>query len=219
MTPTDRPDLMTVSETAWSEASPRAANLHVHLRADRLFSGNAAFENAKELRRLVVALTSQGVPEDATSLQGATLDVSQGLFTRSSSVTYRVRIRLEALDLLASAIDAISECKEATLTSIDWDYQGGPTAAALLVECAQRAHAKARALAAALDARLDGIHSVHEEEVGQPQPVMVASYEAMGMMRAKRACAASELAGLDLAPTKKIGVTVRIACRIYRSNS
>lgn len=214
--------LLHVSETAWGDAAPRAADLHVNLKADRLFSGNAAFENAKELRRLVVALTAQGVPEDATSLQGATLDISAGLFTSSSSVMYRVRIRLEDLALLGGAIDAITECKHATLTWIDWDYRGGDVPSTLLAECATRALAKARTLAAALGTELDGIHAVHEEELGGPHvPVHRSEFDVLpaksSAMRARSV--GNELAGLDLAPTKKVGVCVRIACKISRSIS
>jgi uncharacterized protein YggE len=213
--------LLHVSETAWGDAAPRAADLHVDLKADRLFSGGAAFENAKELRRLVVGLTAQGIPEDATSLQGATLGVSAGLFTTSSSVMYRVRIRLEDLALLGGAIDAITECKHATLTSIDWDYRGGDVASTLLAECAARALTKARSLAAALGTEIAGIHAVHEEELATPHvSAAIPRFDVeCAKSRLTPRSVANELAGLDLAPTKKVGVCVRVACKISRSNS
>ncbi|MDX2091074.1 MAG: SIMPL domain-containing protein [Kofleriaceae bacterium] len=220
MTVIETASLLHVSETAWGDAAPRAADIHVDLKADRLFSGDAAFENAKELRRLIVALTAQGIPEDAIALQGATLDISAGLFTTSSSVMYRARIRLEDLALLGGAIDAITECKHATLRWIEWDYRGGDVTSALLAECAARALAKARTFAAALGTAIDGIHAVHEEELALTTSIAAMQHDECSRSTMARArSVGSELAGLDLAPTKKVGVCVRVACKISRSNS
>ena len=42
---------------------------------------------------------------------------SSGMFTKSSSVTYRVRIEFEQLDLVGALLDAISETKKASLST------------------------------------------------------------------------------------------------------
>jgi len=39
------------------------------------------------------------------------------MFTKSSSVTYRVRIEFEQLDLVGALLDAISETKKASLST------------------------------------------------------------------------------------------------------
>ncbi len=91
-TPPDGPPRLVVAEEAWEDVRPTAAILRVALTADCFFSDRAVLEKAEELRRLVAALNARGIPAEAVSLEGATLDVSSGLFTRSSSVTYRVRI-------------------------------------------------------------------------------------------------------------------------------
>src|SRR5688572_4954623 len=135
-----------VSDEAWGDIKPRAALVHVTLTADKLFSGRAALDKAVELRRLVTGLTEHGLPETALSLAGAALDVSTGLFTRSSSVTYRVRIRIDDPDRLADALDAVAQCKQARLTHIEWDYAGSANDE-LLVECAIRTMAKAKRIA------------------------------------------------------------------------
>lgn len=203
-----------VSEQAFGDIKPRAALVHVTLTADKLFSGRAAFDKAAELRRLVMALAERDIPDSAVSLSGATLDVSTGLFTRSSSVTYRVRIRIEDPDRLADALDAIAQSKQARLTHIEWDYAGSANDD-LLADCAIRAMAKANRLAAALGITLAGVHSVHEEELfDEPAMPRTMAYDAMLPMRLKRESVAGELAGLDLAPTKKVGVRVRVAYAI-----
>ena len=204
-----------VSETAWAEIAPTAADLHVILTSDRFFSGKAAIKKAEELRRLVGLLQENGVAESAVSLEGASLDVSSGLFTRSSSVTYRVRIHLADLDLVGAALDAVANAKSARLSHVGWDYTGpNGSHAALLGDCAARAAGKAKALAQALDMRLAGVRTAREVRLDHE---LTPPYGMAGMgmpMAAKgRGGAISiteELAGLELAPKKKISVRVDV---------
>jgi uncharacterized protein YggE len=215
---TQTADCIHVSEQAWGEIPPRAALLHVTLTGDKLFSGRAAFEKAIELRRLAMALAERDIPEQALSLEGATLDVSTGLFTRSSSVTYRVRVRIEQVDRIADALDAIAESKQARLSHIEWDYAGSASDE-LLATCTTRAVAKASCIARALGVTLGAVRSVHEEDVVEaaPYPHLAAAAELSVMRTARKAAVADELAGLELAPTKKIGVRVRLVYAIGAS--
>ena len=217
MTTKETSPSLDVSETCWAEIAPTAADLHVVLTADRFFSGRAAIEKAEELRRLRALLGEREIDAAAMSLEGASLDVSSGLFTRSSSVTYRVRIHLTDLDLVAAALDAVAHAKSAQLSHVSWDYSGPSDAqAALLADCATRAAAKAKALAAALGVDLAAVRSVREvrsgEDGGPPHYPM-----AMGEIGAARKRGGSirdELAGLELAPKKKVSVAVAITYEI-----
>lgn len=208
-------NLIHVSEHAWGDEKPRAALIHVTLTADKLFSGHAAFEKAVELRRLVMALGERDFPESAVALEGATLDVSTGLFTRSSSVTYRVRIRIDDIERVPDAIDAIAESKQARVSYLEWDYAAS-VSDELLTSCVTRAMAKAKRLASAIGVALGGVHEVHEELVidepmyPHPRTSMALADHAVKM----RKSAGSELVGLDLAPTRKIGVRVKVACTL-----
>ncbi len=219
MTTPATPSLLHVTEQAHGELRPRAATLHVTLTAVRFFSGGAALAKSEELRRLVDALAACGVGESAVSLAGASLDVSTGLFSRSSSVTYRVRVHVTELDLLASVLEAISSATQATPERMVWDH-GHAGTEQLLADCAARAAAKARRLAAALGATLAGIHEVHEEQLGAAPAVhALDAAEGMRMARVVHAARARssidhELAGLDLAPPRPITVLVRVAYRL-----
>ena len=200
-----------VCEEAWGDQRPRAVSIHVTLSADKLFSGRAVFDKAAELRRLVMALAERDLPETAVTLTGASLDVSTGVFTRSSSVTYRVRIRVDDTERLPDALDAIAEAKQARLTHLDWDYGNGASEE-LLADCATRAIAKAKRLAGALGVTLGPVHSVHEEEIGEPvRHAPVLHHEIASAMAVRRKGIGDELEGLDLTPTKRIGVRVRVA--------
>lgn len=214
-TPPDGPPRLVVAEEAWEDVRPTAAILRVALTADRFFSDRAVLEKAEELRRLVAALNARGIPAEAVSLEGATLDVSSGLFTRSSSVTYRVRILVKDVERVVDVIDAVAESKRATLTGVEWDYRSASRAPSpMLGECAARALAKARALAAALSVEVVRIRTVREEELSDHGPVssrLPYGGPQPGALRS-RSSVASELGGLELAPTKKIGVRVHLEC-------
>ncbi|HSO39821.1 MAG TPA: SIMPL domain-containing protein [Labilithrix sp.] len=217
MTVTSPLSLLQVSEQAQGEVAPSAAVVHVVLIADKLFSGTAALEKAEELRRLAVALQAGGLPEDAIALEGASLDVSTGLFTRSSSVTYRVRVQVADLDRLGDVLDAIAGCKKARLTHLTWAYPAGAPEV-LVRECAVRAARKAEVLASALGVVLDGIHAVRDE-VRAEAPIaetMLGGGDTVVPRKSRASSIADELGGLDLAPKRSALVRVFVDYRIKR---
>ena len=207
--------LIHVCDQAWGSVRPRAATVHITLTGSKLFSDRSALTKSEELRRLVDALRERGLPNDAVGLEGATLDVSTGLFTRSSSVTYRVSVRLADLERLPAVLETVAGAKQATLTHIQWDYAGGASDE-LLAQCAARAVAKAKHLAAQLGVAIGALHEVQEEELGEHAPrapygypMMVASKGSGGTARMSE-----EFAGLELAPAKQVGVRVRLVYRV-----
>lgn len=217
MSTNDSPSLLQVIEDAVGEIAPSKAILHVRLSADRFFSGRAAFEKAEELRRLVTLLRARGFSDDALALAGASLDVSSGLFTKSSSVTYEVRIHVRDVDRVGEALDAVADCKRATLSYVTWDYDAASARAKLVAECGARALTKAKALAAALGVAIERVHAAREEEPTEAPPLLpgMGNYPgAPAPVTRARGSIASELGGLDLAPKKTITVRVRVECRI-----
>jgi uncharacterized protein YggE len=188
------------------------------LTGSKFFSDRSALTKSEELRRLAEALRERGLPADAVGLEGASIDVSTGLFTKSSSVTYRVSVRVADLERLPVVLEVIAAAKQATLTQIEWDYAGGASDE-LIAQCAARAVAKAKHLAATLGITLGALHELHEEELGEhTQPHPVQGYGPMGygggVVMARMSAMSSELAGLELAPAKQVGVRVRLAYRI-----
>lgn len=210
-----------VHDSATGEVPPTSVDLHVVLTGERFFQGRAAFEKAEELRKLADALATIGVPSSALSLEGASIDVSTGLFSRSSSVTYRVRVRLENLELLGGALEVVSEAKKATLSRLAWSYDGGSEEEGALLDTAgARAVAKARRLASAVGARLGALRSAREDRHGEepvepPMPLgMVAVRAASMASQAAPPGVASELSGLELAPKRRLTVHVHLSYAI-----
>ncbi|HEY4182093.1 MAG TPA: SIMPL domain-containing protein [Kofleriaceae bacterium] len=205
------------SELVTGHVRAAAATLHVTLSATKFFSGSAALSKSEELRALADALRRIGLPADAFTLNGATLDVSTGLFSRSSSVTYRAQIRIVDIDMLANVLELVADAKQARLTHVSWDY---PTTApsALVTEAATRAAGKAKLLAAALGAELGALHEVRDDvHTEQVQPYLIAG---MVMPLGARKSGgggpsiSNELGGLDLAPTREVSVRVTLAYRL-----
>ena len=210
--------LIQVTDHAWGNVRPRAATVHVTLTGSKLFSDRSALTKSEELRRLVEQLRERGLPNDAVALEGAHIDVSTGLFTRSSSVTYRVSVRLEDLERLPVTLEVIADAKQATLTHIQYDYAGGASHD-LIAQCATRAAEKAKHLATSLGVTLGALHEVHEEEIGEHAPPQSYHYGFPMALAAKGGGAArmsmsSELAGLELAPAKQVGVRVKLTYQI-----
>lgn len=210
--------LLHVSEQASEEVAPVAANLDIILTSDSFFSGRAAFEKATELKQLTRALAARDIPLDAVSLQGASMQVETGIFTRSSHVTYRVRIHVKNVERVADALDAIAESKKATLYSTTWDYGDG-VPPALLARCTKNAMTKAAAMAEALGVEIDNVHEIREDGVGgAPEyPVAPMSYSGLpggaGAMKG-RASIASEVGDLELAPRRKVTVKVTLQLEV-----
>jgi uncharacterized protein YggE len=212
VSPPTNPPLLEARDAAAGDVSPTSAFVHVVLTGDRFFSGRVAFEKAEELRRLAAALAARGIPETALALEGASVDVTSGLFTKSSSVTYRVRITVEDLELLAGVLDAIGELKKASLTHLEWNYDDSAAQELeILRKAGERATAKARVLAAAVGATLGALHSVREEREGEPAHQAPVFAGAPMVMRARAASIADELGGLELAPKKKVTIRVIVA--------
>jgi uncharacterized protein YggE len=207
------PPLLEVHELASGDVSPTSAFVHLVLKCDRFFSGNAAFEKAEELRRLAGALSARGISQGALSLEGVSLDVSSGVFTKSSSVTYRVRILLEDVDLLTGVLEAVAETKKASLGNVEWNYDDDLREEhALIREAGARVTAKARALAESVGATLGPLRSIREERIdraaARQEPVPL---EQAFAMRRRAGSLAEELGGLELSPKKRLTIRVSVA--------
>lgn len=201
--------MLEVWDSATGDVSPTSAFVHVVLTSDRFFSGRAAFENAEELRRLATLLAARGIAESGIALEGASADVSSGMFSKSSAVTYRVRVLVQSPELLPGVLDAVSETKKASLTNVEWNYDDNAAEEhALLRTAGERAVAKARVLADSVGARLGALQSVREERAHLPG-ADPAPFGAPVMARA-RTSVAQELSGLELAPKRRVTVRVSV---------
>jgi uncharacterized protein YggE len=210
------PPTLEVTERVWDEVPAAHARLFVVVEGSRLFTGNAALEQAAEVRALVEALRPAGVGAGDVQLLGVAAHVTSGLLGKSSSGRYTLAIRCRDVARLPACLDAITAQKACSLTHTEWDH--GPAAdarrAGWLREAIDRARAKAEAMAAALGAPLAGVRSVTERTLGDPRYADVQTHlhalAAPGSMARGRTMAMAAPDFTDLAPSARMGVEVRV---------
>ena len=98
------------------------ADIDVTVRGTSAIGGDQAMKKAKEVSQLVEELARAGLPEENIHLQGVHVETSTGVLLKSSSATYRLRVRCEKLEQIAALLDVIASQKNAALERIDWKY-------------------------------------------------------------------------------------------------
>lgn len=213
-----RDEVIEIEERWVDEVRASAAELSVQVHGERLFGGEAALEKAREVRALVEALVACGLDAEDVSLTGLRAHVSTGLFTKSSSAYYTLRVRVDDLARLTDVFDAVTRAEQATLLGIRWVHE--PSDAVVggwLGRCARRARAAADHLAEALGARIEGVAHCRSEVLGrdrlEPDQVYLHAVAGAAPLR-KRASLAESLDTTELAPSRRMGVRATIGFRI-----
>jgi len=213
-----KPDTIQVSVTQERERAAIGADLSVTVEGTSLVTGEMALRKAREVAQLVSALQEVGIDAKDITLQGVRADTSGGKVIKMSAARYSLRVRCEALDMLADVLGAITSQKNVTLNGISWRYRednGGDEQ--WLDDCLAEANRKARRIANALGVRLLGVRSCLEEyreygDEGRQWHVDTLSASAQPAMR--RARVSAEELGLEVSHTKRVELSVRVEYRI-----
>lgn len=202
-----KPDTIKVSANHKEEISANRADLFVTVKGSSLVSGDAAMKKAKEVSALVEALTSFGLSPEAVQLQGVHIETSSGALLKSSSATYRLKVKCENLDQLAELLDIIAGQKNATLERIEWKYKEDEAREHGLMTALEKAKAKADKVAKSL-----GVYDLIENNFDEEMPYPQFAAQAMPMRSAK---ASSEPSlGMDIQHSKTVNVNVEIWYRV-----
>src|SRR5512133_1801901 len=110
-----KPDTIKVTALHREEIFASHANLYVTVKGSSVVSGNEALKKAKEVSQLVEALTGFGLSPEAIQLLGVHIETESGILLKSSSATYRLRVKVEKLEQIAELLDIIASQKNATL--------------------------------------------------------------------------------------------------------
>jgi len=208
-----KPDTIKVSALQREEISANRADLFVTVRGSSLVSGDQAMKKAKEVSQLVDALTSFGLSPDAIQLLGVHIETSSGTLLKSSSATYRLRIRVDKLEQLAELLDIIASQKHAILERIEWKYPEEAAQERGLETTITKAKAKAEKVAAALGVKLLGVYDFMEGAFDEERPPMPFRAEAM-MMKPRAAVADEPSLGMEIQHSKIVQVNVDIWYRV-----
>ena len=208
-----KPDTIKISAFHREEIFASHANLHVTVKGSSVISGDEALKKAKEVSQLVEALTRFGLSPEAIQLLGVHIETASGMLLKSSSATYRLRIKAEKLEQIAELLDIIASQKNATLERIEWKYPEDAAHERGLEAAIVKGKAKAEKVAAALGIKLLGVYDFIENTFDEERPPM--PFQAMAMRGKSRGEAADEPSlDMDIQHSKTIQVNVEIWYRV-----
>ena len=207
-----KPDTIKISTSYREEISATYADLFVTVKGSSVISGNEAMKKAKEVSQLVDELTHFGIPAENIHLQGVRVETSSGTLLKSSSASYRLRVRCDALDQIAELLDIITSQKNAALDRINWKYPEEEARERGLESALTKAKSKADKVAASLGVKLLGVYDFIENSFDEEAPAMFQP-QAM-MMKRGGAPAAEPSLGMDVQHSKMIHVNVDIWYRV-----
>jgi uncharacterized protein YggE len=207
-----KPDTIKISTFHREEIFASHANLFVTVKGSSVISGNEALKKAREVSQLVDALTSFGLPPEAVQLLGVHIEASSGTLLKSSSATYRLRVRVEKLDQLAELLDIVASQKNATLERIEWKYPEESAREHGLEAAIAKGKAKAEKVAAAMGVKLLGVYDFIENTFDEEHPM---PFQTQAVMLKSRAAVTDEPSlGMDIQHSKTIQVNVDIWYRV-----
>jgi uncharacterized protein YggE len=183
-----KPDTIKVSASHKEEIRANRADLYVTVKGSSLVSGEAAMKKAKEVSALVETLINFGLSSDAIHLQGVHIETSSGALLKSSSATYRLKVKCENLDSLAELLDIISSQKSAALERIAWKYKEDEAREHGLMTALEKAKSKAEKVAKSLGVKLLGVYDLIENNFDEEMPF-------------------PQFAAMQAAPKRAVGIT------------
>jgi uncharacterized protein YggE len=208
-----KPDTIKISTSHKEEISANRADLFVTVKGSSLVSGDQALKKAKEVSQLVEALISFGLSPEAIQLQGVHIETASGMLLKSSSATYRLKVKCEKLDQLAELLDIIASQKNATLERIDWKYPEQAAREHSMETALANAKSKADKVAKSLGVKLLGVYDFIENIYDEEMPYPHFAAQAMPMKARGDAMPEPSL-GMDIQHSKTINVSVEIWYRV-----
>lgn len=206
-----KPDTIKISASHREEILASHADLFVTVKGSSVVSGNEAMKKAKEVSQLVDELIRFGISAENIHLQGVHVETSSGALLKSSSASYRLRVRCDVLSQIADLLDIITSQKNAALERIDWKYPEEEARERGLESALVKAKSKADKVAAALGVKLLGVYDFLENSFDEEAPIM---FQAQAMMMKSRAPAAEPSLGMDVQHGKTIHVNVEVWYRV-----
>lgn len=209
-----KPDTIKVSALQREEISANRAELFVTVRGSSLVSGDQAMKKAKEVSQLVEALTSFGLSPEAIQLQGVHIETASGTLLKSSSATYRLKVRCEKLDQLAEILDIIGGQKNAALERIAWKYNEEEARERALLAALEKAKGRAEKVAKSLGVKILGVYDLIENQFDEEMPYQPFAAQAATPKRALGITPPEPSLGMDIQHSKTVQVSVDIWYRV-----
>ncbi len=210
-------DLIEVRAELEEDEAADKVDLYVSVEGSSLFTGRAALSKAREVHALVESLGQVGIAEDQIFVEGIAASTQSGIFSKSSSARYSLRVRCRNLERLGDVLGAITGQKNVTMGRMEWGFDESPAASAQrLARCAAIASQKAQAVAAALGVRLGPPHRASEVVPGDAGARAYPAPAAIAFAGVARASMRQEDLGLSVTHHRQVTTRLSAAFRIER---
>ena len=163
---------------------------------------------------MVEALTSFGLSPEAIQLQGVHIETATGTLLKSSSATYRLKVRCEKLDQLAEILDIIGGQKNAALERIAWKYNEEEARERALLAALEKAKGRAEKVARSLGVKILGVYDLIENQFDEEMPYQPFAAQAAMPKRALGITPPEPSLGMDIQHSKTVQVSVDIWYRV-----
>lgn len=214
-----KPDTVKITASQREEVPASHADLFVTVRGSSVVSGKEAVKKAKEVSQFVDELVHFGIPAENVHLQGVHVETSSGALLKSSSATYRLRVRCEQLDQVPELLDIIAAQKNAILERIAWKYPDEAARERLLEAAIAGARTKAEKVSAALGVKLLGVYQFTENTFDEEAPYLQFQAAAPQKRALGLAAGAEPSLGMDIQHSKTIQINVEIEYRVSEFKS
>jgi uncharacterized protein YggE len=200
--------ILRVTASARDTILATAALLHIKVDGERAVFGNAALEQAKELRELTAKLIALGLHSDAIRVESVRT-ASEGQLLRNTRAVFELSIRETDHARIPKVIGTIAEAKNTQLHWVEWVWDEFEASIPLAAEAMRKARRKADVMAQAAGLRVTGIRSA-SDSWSMPEVQHVAYAMASATPRSKMASAEAVDPGIEYRAERSIDVTVTV---------
>lgn len=170
-----------VTSTATVTAPPDEASVTIGVVSEGLTAQEAMRANTEKMQQVMTGLEAAGIPSGDIATLSISLDPryanerpESGEVPRIAGyqATNIVRIRVDEIDGLGSALDAVVEAGVNTINSIEFSIEDtSELEAEARAKAAAALREKAEQYAEAIGTRVVGVISIDEQMVGRPMPM------------------------------------------------
>ncbi|PQV64411.1 Protein of unknown function (DUF541) [Abditibacterium utsteinense] len=214
------PDIISIEAAQSARVEAERADILVTVAGASLFSGAMALQKAREVAELVAVLKTIGVEESQIKVEGVRAQTQSGTFSKTSSVSYSLRVENVPLSRIADAVGAITGARNATLNHLEWRFADEtPLRDDLRERCLQIAIQRAGNIAQTLGVRLIGVYELNEEWQGTRDETPDLHQQYDGMARARSVRVSEEELGLSISHAETVHLKLTIQFRVSEIRS
>ena len=215
----ENPDRIGVNIEVARKVYANSLDIFVEIKGDSFFSGKEAIKKAREVKEMVQALLQAGIDESMIELMGVRMEVSSGMISKSSSALYRLRLHLTNLDSLGDVLGAVTSRKNASVLSLDWQYEAiEGIHDEMLTEALAKAKKRAALICQELQIENLGVYTLSEQFYNNQESHSSSLSGGTPFVTRKSREMTSEDLGLEVSHSKRISLSLQLEYKVGPAN-